>query len=309
MRHTLKNRYRGTIAGALLALKLAKNSKPEFIRQAYIQTIFSCKILISQGKFDTDYFLTESQTYSSLNQPVLLNTLFTALPVILFFHEDLFKLRRNLLEVARTHSDNLLIRDSVLAIGYTIAQSLNEKLFPSSLYSEVIRFIGETPTNLPQQLEIVHNLLNQQASFEQVCNELYRVNTISNTVATAFYIFLKTLEDFCLSVSLSVNKNIDHDYYISSAMTGALSGAYNSALGIPTSWQIKHLRCLSTKTAENNFPQMLKLIDELLAIWSGACEFDNQDAFNRRGQDLCNYLPLLEQSSHSEVYAAPRIIR
>ncbi|OKH47016.1 hypothetical protein NIES2101_24160 [Calothrix sp. HK-06] len=313
MRYTLKSRFQGTIAGALLALELAKNSKPETIRQAYIESTFSCKTLIAQGKFDSNSFCTINQADTRLNQQVLLNTLFSALPVILFFHEDLSKLRYNLLEVSRTHSDNLIVRDTVLAIGYTIAQSLNEKLSQSSVFSEIIRFIGETPTNTPQQLETVNNLLNQQVSLEQAFTELYKVNTLSNVVAIAFYTFFKSLEDFCLSLSLNLNGKIlsfnNHDYYISSVMTGALSGAYNSALGIPISWQMKHLQHLSAKTGKNKFLRMLKLTDELLAIWSGVCKFDNQDAKKGTRKDLCNYLPLLEQSSHLSVYAAPRIIR
>jgi hypothetical protein len=312
MRYTLKSRFRGTIAGALLALELTKDTQPEFIRQAYIESTLSYKSLITQGKFDIDNFSTRSQITASSSQVVLLNTFFWSLPVILFFHEDLLKLRYNLLEVARAHSDNLVIRDSVLAIGYTIAQSLNEKLSPSSLFNEIIRFIGETPTNVPKLLETVSYLLDDQASSWQAFTELHKVNTLSNIVATAFYTFLKSIEDFHLSVSLSLNSisNFNnYEYCISSAMTGALSGAYNSASGIPISWQMKYLRSLSTKMAENDFLQMLKLTDELLAIWSGVYEFENQDMFSCKGKNLCKYLPLLEQSSHLEVYAAPRIIR
>ncbi|BDA70925.1 hypothetical protein CAL7716_050910 [Calothrix sp. PCC 7716] len=317
MRYTLKSRFQGTIAGALLGLELAKDSKLELIRQAYIEITFSCKSLIAQGKFDSNSFCAINQADTplnqQLNQQVLLNTLFSALPVILFFHEDLSKLRYNLLEVSRVHSHNLIVRDSVLAIGYTIAQSLNEKLSQSSIFSEIIRFIGETPTNTPQQLVTVNSLLKQQVSLEQAFTELHKVNTLSNVVAIAFYTFFKSLEDFCLSVSLNLNGKIlsfnNHDYYLSSVMTGALSGAYNSALGIPISWQIKNLRHLSAKTGVPEFLQMLKLVDELLAIWSGVCEFDNQNAKKSKEKDLCNYLPLLEQSSHLSVYAAPRIIR
>ncbi|BAZ10513.1 hypothetical protein NIES4071_23350 [Calothrix sp. NIES-4071] len=311
MRYTLKSRFRGTFAGAILALKVASENESEYISQAYINTTFSCKSLIAQGKFDVNCFDLQTGVKRS-EQLVLFNTFFSALPVALFFHEDLSKLRHNLLEVARAHSDNLVIRDSVLAIGYAIAQSLNEN-FQTSILSEIIKFIGETPTNVPQKLQTVNDLINSQVSLEQASTELYKVNTVFNTVATAFYTFLKSIEDFRLSVSLSLKSNTsnfsNHDYFLSGAITGALSGAYNSALGIPISWQMKYLRSNSTKKAENDFLQMLRLTDELLALWSGAYEFDNQEPDRSRGKSLCNYLPLLEENSHLRIYAAPRIIR
>jgi hypothetical protein len=313
MRYTLKSRFRGTIVGALLSLQLAQDSDSEFIKQAYIQSSFTSKNLIKYGKFDVEHFSTVKPIATALHQLVLFDTFFSALPVILFFHEDLLKLRCNLLEVARAHSHNLIVRDSLLAIGYTIAQSLNEKLSPSSVLHEIISFIGETPTNVPQQLKTLNCLLHQQVSLHQAFTELYKVNTLFNIVATAFYTFLKSLEDFCLSLSLTLNTDIsnfiNHDYYISSAITGALSGAYNSTSGIPIHWQIKYLSCFSTKTAENDFLQMLRLTDELLAIWSGVYELDNHNAEISKGKSVCNYLPLLEPSSHFQVYAAPRIIR
>lgn len=310
MRYTLNSRFRGAFAGPMLALKLAKNSKSEYISQAYIESTFSCKSLITQGRFDAEYFNAQSPVEVS-KQQLLFNTFFSALPVALFFHENLLKLRHNLLEVARAHSDNLVIRDSVLALGYAIAQSLNEKS-QSSVLTEIIRFIGETPTNVPQQLQTLNDLLKKQVSLEQALTELYKVNTVFNVVATAFYIFLKTVDDFRLSVSLSLSSNVrsfvNHDYYLSSAITGALSGAYNSAQEIPISWQMEYLRFNSTKSAENDFLQMLRLTDELLAVWSGVCEFDNQEP-ESRGNGLCNYLPLLKENSHLCVYAAPRIIQ
>jgi hypothetical protein len=313
MRYTLKSRFRGTIAGALLALKLANDGKSEFIKQAYIESAFSYKILIEQGKFDTSSLRNSNRIVTNSNQQILFNTFFAALPIILFFHEDLLKLRRNLVEVAQAHSDNLIVRDSLLAIGYTISQSLNEKLSKSSVFKEIINFVGETPTNVPETIKAVDCLLNSCISSEQAFTELSKVNTLSSILATAFYTFLKSLEDFCLSVSLSLSSNIsnflNHDYYISSAITGALSGAYNSTLSIPVNWQIHYLGSLSAKLAENEFLQMLRLTDELLAVWSGVYEFERQGSELSRGNNLCNYLPLLEEDSHLEVFAAPRIIR
>ncbi|MBF2067484.1 MAG: ADP-ribosylglycohydrolase family protein [Calothrix sp. C42_A2020_038] len=313
MRYTLRSRFRGTIAGAFLGLKLTKNAS-EHINQAYHQVTFTFKSLIKQGKFSIEDFHTGVQTElpeSITREKALINTLFSALPIALFFHENMLKLRQNLIEVARVYNDDLIIRDSTLAICYTVAQSLNEKLNPTSVIPEITTFIGETPTNVPQQLQIVEDLLHSDASLEQVYTELYKVNTPSNIVATAFYTFLKSIEDFRLSVLLSFKgaSNYDnHDYYLNSVITGALSGAYNSAVSIPVGWQIEYLHS-GKETTENNLLRVLLLTDELLAVWSGLYELDNQESKLSTETNLCNYsLPLLEEPRQC-VYAAPSVIR
>jgi hypothetical protein len=315
MRYTLKSRFRGTLAGALLALNLARTNIPEYTTQAYHQVAVSCKSLIKHGKFSVDTIDMPDQVESiaAITQQALLNTVFSTLPVALFFHENIVKLRQSLLEVARTYSHDLIIRDSALALGYVIAQSLNEKLHPASLLNEVTNFIGETPTNLPKQLQTVNDLLYSKLSLEQAYSELYKVNTLANIIATAFYTFLKSIEEFRLSVSLHLSNSAsefrDHNDFISSAITGAISGAYNSASGIPISWQIDYLRSFSAKTPENDFLQMLRLTDELLAVWSGVYDLNQQADELSFMKDLCTGLPLLEDNPHLCVYAAPRIIR
>ena len=97
-------------------------------------------------------------------------------------------------------------------------------------------------------------------------------------MALAFYYFLSTVEDISLSVKRSIQSP-----FASSEIVGALSGAYNSAANIPSSWQIVADSQTSPKA------EMLQLSEDLVAVWSGV--------YDSKAQLL------------STAVAAPRVIR
>ena len=160
-------------------------------------------------------------------------------------------------------------RDSALAVGYVIAQSLTEKLNPTNLIAQTIAFLGEPGTLLAQQMTQVQTLLEQGAGLEKAVKQLSR-DVPTTPIAMAFYCFLSTIEDLRLSVLRAAQTECQPQ--ITTAVTGALSGAYNSVVGIPAS-----LRLAPFRTASNPLDvwgvateaEMLHLADSLLAVWSG----------------------------------------
>jgi hypothetical protein len=52
------------------------------------------------------------------------------------------------------------------------------------------------------------------------------------------------------------------------AITGALSGAYNSSLSIPITWQ-------SARSGMGKISEMVELSDTLMAVWSGVYNLPN----------------------------------
>lgn len=297
MRYSLSSRFKGTIIGTVLGeTLLSRRCNLPILTCHHVQKIrVATESLIELGSFDIDIWLKrQQQECLNLNASdgILLEAVLTCLPVILFFHENTTRLRLNLQQVAKVLQISPIVQDGILAIAYAIAQSLTEKLAPHTLIHETVAFLGETPSNLPQQLLKVNDLLSKGAGLEKVQAELSQQQDFSNAIPMAFYCFLSTLEDFRLSLLRSYQ--VDLCSLTISMIVGALSGAYNSAVGIPMTWQTMLYQTELLESTTNNFSVLLNLADMLLAIWSGVY---NPDMY------------LKEAIAENVVVAAPRVIR
>ncbi|MFN6567793.1 ADP-ribosylglycohydrolase family protein [Dendronalium sp. ChiSLP03b] len=314
MRHSLVSRFRGTLLGVLLGQSLAKDYESQSCFSLSKVAVLGTESLITLGKLDLNDWLERQQQKSlhlDTNDDVSPQAILATIPVALFFHENKIKLRQNLLRVLKIWANDPVIQDATLAVGYAIAQSLTENLEPRTLIPQIISFLGETSTPLPEQLLKVNDLLEQGAGLERVQAELSQEEKWSNAIAMAFYCFLSTLEDFRLAV-LRATDNGDvwrQDAWplrsqIIGAITGALSGAYNSTAGIPVKWQVSLSPANSTAWELTSFSQMLKLADALVAVWSGVYSIAPYSSeFQKEG------FVMSEEQALLCVYAAPRVIR
>ncbi|MEH2216718.1 MAG: ADP-ribosylglycohydrolase family protein [Nostoc sp.] len=305
------SRFRGTFLGAFLGVSLASGGMQS---QSYLDlgrmAILGTESLIALGKLDLDDWIARQQQESLhliATDDISIKIIIATLPVALFFHENPIKLRQNLLLVLKIWEDDPVVRDGTLAIAYAISLALTEKLNPLTLIPQTISFLGETPTSIPKKLLAVQNLLEQGAGLSRAQAEFAKKEKLSNTIAMAFYCFLSTLEDFRLAV-LQANRNSNPKVkevtslssQATSAITGALSGAYNGIGGIPVNWQVLLLQRNSPVWGLTSFSQMLQLIDAFVAVWSGVYDI----ALNPREltEEECEVALL-------SVYAAPRVIR
>lgn len=311
MRYSLVNRFRATFMGALLGELLAQDTqKPTGGKIA----VLGAKSLIELGKLDLNDWIErvhQKSLHLDITEPLAPEVMIATLPVALFFHENTIQLRQNLLCVLQIWHEDPVIRDGTLAIGYAIAQSLTEKLQPHTLISEIIAFIGETSTSLPQKLLKVNEFLHQGAGLATAQAEFCRVETLSNVIAMSFYCFLSTREDFRLALlqanhkdnlGRQANKTL-HSQMIST-MTGALSGAYNSTVGIPVKWR----NLLSPENLATwelaSFSQMLELSDALIAVWSGVYDIALHPLDFPEAECVKS-----DEQAQLCVFAAPRVIR
>ncbi|MEA5503192.1 ADP-ribosylglycohydrolase family protein [Halotia wernerae UHCC 0503] len=312
MRHSLVSRFRGTLLGISLGQTLAQRDQqqPQVCTDVGKIAVLGAESLIALGKLDLDDWL-ERQLKKSphLDAPDLVSSqvILAAIPVALFFHENKIKLRQNLLHLLKIWEDDPIVRDVTLALGYAIAQFLVEQLEPRTLIPQTIAFIGETETSVPQQLLKVHDLLKQGAGLGKVQAELNREAEWSHGIGMAFYCFLSTSEDFRLTVLRAIgNSDIQKQDSWSlrsqtiAAMTGALSGAYNSIVGIPVKWQV----WLSPGGEMTSFSQMLELADALVAVWSGVYGLDPNANKIQEEESIMS-----DEQATLCVYAAPRVIR
>jgi len=310
MRYSLGSRFKGTILGALLGEKTAFSRRNQLQGAGTLKitslhwsdmTIECASSLISLGRFDQqDWQKAKQQELTNLENSYW--AILATLPVALFFHENPIKLRHNLLLAAQIWENDPVVRDGILAVGYAIAQSLTEKLTSISLISQTISFIGETSTDLPQQLLKVNNLLEDGAGLERVQAEFSKEEKLSHSIGVAFYCFLSTIEDFRLSVLRALQNS--HRSPEISAITGALSGAYNSAVGIPISWQVMLVQANSTEGQVSSSRRMVELADALVAVWSGVYDLALcPDEVSEEGSALAPHLVSLQAT------AAPRVIK
>ncbi len=310
MRYSLGSRFKGTILGALLGEKTAFSRRNQLQGAGTLKitslhwsdmTIECASSLISLGRFDQqDWQKAKQQELTNLENSYW--AILATLPVALFFHENPIKLRHNLLLAAQIWQNDPVVRDGILAVGYAIAQSLTEKLTSISLISQTISFIGETSTDLPQQLLKVNNLLEDGAGLERVQAEFSKEEKLSHSIGVAFYCFMSTIEDFRLSVLRALQNS--HRPPEISAITGALSGAYNSAVGIPISWQVMLVQANSTEGQVSSSRRMVELADALAAVWSGVYDLAlSPDEVSEEGSALAPHLVSLQAT------AAPRVIK
>lgn len=276
MRYSLSSRFRGTFLGTVIGLNRYNSVIPKSFSDATELTqsaqqskfkveslaVIGAERLIALGRFDADdwHDFTKKLTENIKNYPP--TAILATLPIALFYHENEIKLRQNLqLALVALGQDKPIIQDGALAVGYAIAQSLKE-INGVTLIEQTITFLG-TQTQISQQLVQVQTLLQQQASLERAVTQLSKDNQPTTAIALAFYCFLSTLEDFRLSVVRAAQTS--HQPQLTTAIAGALSGAYNSVSAIPINWRLAADHAsLAAGEAE-----ILQLSDSLVAVWSG----------------------------------------
>ncbi|MEO3705178.1 ADP-ribosylglycohydrolase family protein [Trichormus azollae] len=306
MRYSLIGRVRGIFLGAFLGESLATHNRCDL----GAMTILGVQSLIEYGRLDVDNWLKRYQQAAidlNITDIAWGEIILATLPVVIFFHEDTVKLKKNLLQVLKIWDTNPVMRDAALVIGYVIGQSLTEKLDPITLIPQTISFLGKTTTSVPQNLLKVNSLLAQDAGLEQVRDELTKQEELSSNIALVIYCFLSTLEDFRLTVLRVNNHTRKQEYWClgsqsRSAITGALSGAYNTTVGIPVNWQVLFQATNSPAWGLKNFSQMLELADILVEVWSGVY------TITPNTQELTKPESGMNENSLS-IYAAPSVIR
>lgn len=202
------------------------------------------------------------------NDPILQASLTTVesaialLPVFLFFHEDFPKLRQNVETVLKLWQNPAVSELDLLAIGYTLSQALLESLTPRRFVASMFDALLAPPEGIPklQRLQQVETIVQQGIGLEdatQLILTLSDATTGDTAIALALYCFLSTPADFRLSIQRAVQ--IRHQVPSVAALTGALSGAYNSTIALPAEWRMN-----VTQQAE-----IQQITRRLLASWSG----------------------------------------
>ncbi|MBD1843258.1 ADP-ribosylglycohydrolase family protein [Cyanobacteria bacterium FACHB-63] len=259
MQSALLYRFQAAMMGALIGETIALQSTNRVPARRYSldQLMqFYAESLITPDRIETE------------SNPIFRESLTTAesaialLPVFLYFHEDFLKLRQNVQTVLRLWQNPAVSELDLLAIGYTFSQALLESLNPRRFVTLMFEVLLPPPEGVPklQRLQQVETIVQQGIGLEEATQLILTLSeaTLGDAaVALALYCFLSTPGDFRLSILRSLQ--IGYQTPTVAALIGALSGAYNSTIGLPSEWRM-------------NVPQQAEiqqLSQQLLASWSG----------------------------------------
>jgi hypothetical protein len=198
------------------------------------------------------------------------------LPIALFFHDDEVKLRQTIKKALKEQGHSEL-QYGALAIGFAIAQALKERLDPLHLIPHVITYLQEQ--NLPPDVyvDLINKLKQGQTLLQERSNLHAAIRTLlpsncfgsgNGEIALALFCFLSTPEDMHLSMCRAAR--CGNSSRIISALTGALSGAYNSSAEAFLEWDLVVTDSARILDGQISASEVCQLAARLLAIWSGA---------------------------------------
>ncbi|MEG4496063.1 ADP-ribosylglycohydrolase family protein [Microcoleus sp. F10-C6] len=302
-----------TVSGATLALNSVNSNVPSGkdssasgrLAVACAQSLIRCSGLDLKDWRDTWEAFAKSEIshppsseFESILNPC--EAAVAALPAAMFFHENKAKLREKIMLAIEVwpNQNQPEWETAILAVEYTIARALKEKLDPATAIEQTIAYV-KTDNALTELLLQVQILLEKGADLETAATHLCKSATAlrerqgdgkknSQTesivnpgnfipIALAFYCFLNTPEDLRLSVVRAARTGITGQ--LTCALTGALSGAYNGAAAIPVEWrQVSSAAVKSLPLAEGPEPSVwqigsdatiVELANNLFAVWAG----------------------------------------
>lgn len=146
---------------------------------------------------------------------------------------DLEKLREDVRKVSVITHANPEAVAGAQAVAYAVARAARSDLDPSSLITDTVAFIG--PCAVSERLLLAGRFLAQGMEPAEALARLGTSGYVVETVASAFFCFLRSPGDFEKTVTRAVEGGLDAD--TTGAVAGAVSGAFNGLEGIPRRWR------------------------------------------------------------------------
>ena len=245
MRYSLLSRFQGGSLGSLIGENCATQT-PKLSIWSQIAIKITEKLIRSGQLTIADWEQLSQINKTATSSEAALATL----PVILFFHESPSLLIEQL-QQATVWLHPSASRTELFIWGAAIALALRERLQPAQFVSQLIH-LGSVESPLVQQLEEIQGLIAHGIGLSQIgCRY--------SPLLKAFYYFGFTPEDFRLSVERAVHSD---KAPLTTALTGALAGVYNSLSGIPIEWRLGDRHPAISHSLQQS--------QRLFNMWSGA---------------------------------------
>jgi hypothetical protein len=251
------NRWQGGLLGSWLAQSLTPSVNPHlYIGQHLLEALVEKRQLAEQDWLNL-YQKYPDELKTSRSGDMIL----ALMPLFLLHHDDRQELERQLSLVQTLWQLPREAIDDGVVWGDLTSAILGEQLQPQRWLEQVIQVARSRQTPLPDLLESVRRLLRDGTPLRLGVRQLSRQERPDQlAIALAIYCFGTTPDDLRLSLLRACHLQEQSASVV--ALTGFLSGSYNSLSGFPVSWRI----------ASKDFPTTSLLrqqILQLFAVWSG----------------------------------------
>ena len=264
MRYLLRDRFLGACFGVAIAedliaqkKELGEGIKPQPISWLEINQEIATKIPLhceqSLSWDNSNLNLVKKITVSELALAVL--------PIILYYHDNLHQLESLLYQNAEYWRIPLSNLDGILWWSTAISLILREKLVLESLWQQLTMTCKIFSTSFREDITSLQILFNRGLSIIEITEELsWAVNPSNLPFLLSLYCFFQTPENFSLALKQAMK--VENRTAGLLALTGFLSGAYNSRTGLPVKWD---------KFCQNgnDYQKICQLGRNIFDLWSG----------------------------------------
>ena len=287
MNHTFFSRFQGSWLGSAIAEALAEGQ--ELLSKAHHP------LPQLEARNNLALTLIESQEFS-LESTQIINNLKSCissdrmalllLPLIAFYTDNLNELG-DMIQKSHLYSKKEAknIKDGLIW-GQAISLALREKLDVNNLIESILSSTNIDSIAFIEQLKIVNTALKTGKTIGKVVEELSSAAISSqkrydnqvtsptltagqNALALSLYCFGVAPENFELSICLAIGNKYQTKNV--AALTAALSGAYNSFIGIP-------LKTRMIASQNPTYQQAMMVTSQFFNIWAGAHTLPKHDS-------------------------------
>ncbi len=164
------------------------------------------------------------------------NNVLALLPLVIFLsdNQNLFKKVISQCNLNRETQEDILIWSYLLNLNNKLELE-NKNL--SQIIKLVLTDVQLKTTDLIEKLELVIRVWESGLSLHELTEKLFTLGNPSQiAIALSCYCFASTPQNFELSVKRAARLNQDIAW-LTTSLTGTLSGAYNGVTGIPKTWR------------------------------------------------------------------------
>ncbi|MGK7898428.1 MAG: hypothetical protein AB4372_33640 [Xenococcus sp. (in: cyanobacteria)] len=270
MRYLLQERFIGACLGGVIAERLCEQTKTSLNKLENNQ-LFWLEIhqeVISQIPLDFSQSLSWKDLSIKSGKKITISELaLVILPLILYYHDNLPQLELVLYRSAQHWQIPDSHLDGILWWSIAVALILREKLNPEDLLHQLTATSKILRHSLPQDLVSLQKIFDRGLTIIEATAKL-SLSTHPHTLPfiLSLYCFYQTPEDFRLTIKQAMKVKYVNANLL--ALTGFLSGVYNSKIGLPSTWE---------KFCQNrdNYPKIWQLGARILALWSGVYDPGN----------------------------------
>ncbi|MEA5510213.1 hypothetical protein VB715_10610 [Crocosphaera sp. UHCC 0190] len=227
--YSLFSRFQGSLFGNLIGETLINRERSQFWWR-----IMSKKVmikLIEKGEIMSEDWVVISPEKPSLSSGELILGI---LPLSLLFYDTPYQFQQQLNPLINLWDIPSETVKEIVFFNDLLGKILNEKLAKNTPVN-LLEITDKVPLSWESSLQKIQEFLDKGTPLTEV-NRYFRQQTSpeKTVIPLSLYCFNRTPNNFRLSVLQAVQTGC----LLISTLTGTLSGAYNSVLGIPVPWRL-----------------------------------------------------------------------